>query len=55
MATRMRWLTLAFVLSNLFGNAAAFAAENWPDSVDRYVAQVRASLQTRTWTAIWRR
>ncbi len=47
MANRMRWLTIAVVLSNLFGiTATAFAAENWPDSVDRYVAQVRASLQT---------
>ena len=31
----------AFIISPL-----AFAAENWPDSVDQYIAQVRATIDT---------
>ncbi len=47
MAITMRWMMLALVLSTVLGTAgAALAAENWPDSVDRYVAEVRKTLQT---------
>lgn len=43
----MRWLRIAAVLSAVLGNSAAgLAAENWPDSIDQYVAQVRKTLQT---------
>ncbi len=43
----MRWLRIAAVLSATLGNpAVGLAAENWPDSIDQYVAQIRKTLQT---------
>lgn len=47
MAVTTRWLKTALVISTLLGIASpALAAENWPDSIDRYVVEVRKTLQT---------
>lgn len=43
----MRWLRIAAVLSTALGSpAVGLAAENWPDSIDQYVAQIRKALKT---------
>ena len=47
MAITIRWLKIAVVVSTVLGGSSAvLAAENWPDSVDQYVAQIRKTLQT---------
>jgi len=39
-------LTIAIIAFSAFVSAPGHAAENWPDSVDQYVAQVRKTIDT---------